>query len=113
MTIAKETHIRWNLQQSEDNPELAKWFFLIINYPREIEKYQSRILNHLQMIEDLRESSGKIEDSDLSYNLITFETRQGKIYWPEIYNGKVRRDENLYERKGKLSLEDYVSEQLG
>ncbi|PIN94559.1 hypothetical protein COU53_03040 [Candidatus Pacearchaeota archaeon CG10_big_fil_rev_8_21_14_0_10_30_48] len=112
MTIPKEAHIRWNIRQSEDNPELAKWFFLIVNYSREIETYQSRILEHLQMIDELREFRGKIKDSNLEYNLLTFNTRKGEINWSEIYNGKIRKDANLYERKGKLSLEDYVSEQL-
>lgn len=107
----KSRHVRWNWEPSPDNPDLARYHFVIVD-DRFREGILSRILIQLQEagpIEHIQTIEGKVEGTRLIYLFSTYDSKASPLVidWSKI--GKpFKQDGDLVERK-RGNIEDYVS----
>lgn len=106
----REKHIRWNCEQSPDNPLLMRYHVIVVDNRRRKEPFDE-IFQEISCIscgiEIIRTCEGNLGNSDLKYLFKSFDTPVGPgvIDWAKIRKGKpVRKDGRLlYERKrGKV-----------
>jgi ribosome biogenesis GTPase A len=103
-----ERQVWWNFVPNTEE-QLIDYFIVIINDSREIKKIQSRVITKLAPVDELRETAGPADN--LRYKILSFISNRKIESWEfkRIYDGKVKRDERLYERQnGFEGLERYV-----
>ncbi len=109
MAKKPERRIHYNFERAPyPNEDFAKWYFLIINEPREIGRILTRIYQQLQPIleEPTELTRGPIPNSGgLHFELLSLLTEKGEFPWNKyqaIYGGKWKKDRTLE----KLEQED-------
>lgn len=115
----RERHIRWNWEKSPDNPDMTRYFFVIVDdkgRDQKLEKILSNfrkktIINH--PFEFIRKSEGQVVNSGLRYLFAIYDSG----YSPNLIDffnvsAKVIMDNELYERKVG-NVEDYVERLFG
>ncbi len=119
MAKTVERQLLWYMY-STDVPERHFWNILIINEQREIDLAKQKLREELNPImEDTLVSlkpivtetlidGGKIEDSDLRYELFCLETMVSAINFANVYQGKVNWDRRLQPRRRKTSWYDFI-----
>lgn len=108
-----QRQIWWNFIPNPGDRNI-QYHFAIINDNREIRNLSSRIINALAPVDELEERKGKA--GNLNYNLMSFLSHVAIDYiqFSNIYEGKVRKDERLYdrERTGRDGLEEYIQKKI-
>jgi len=102
--------IIWNRvsEKIDEETESHKYWFLLINEPREIESKIQMIHENLKPIMDeIILDSGLISGnkSRISYKLICFKSSRFEFETSRIYKGNWKRDDRLDERI--ITIEDY------
>ncbi len=117
-----ERKIRWNVKTDTGEQEIMRhrWWFLIINELREIERIEQKIYDQIQTIDDLMIiDRGRIEKSKgLHYVVINFLSHKGPFsksrpFEISVYDGDMKRDRDLYQREKDDALFEYIQRQLG
>lgn len=107
-----DRHIRWNWEQSPDNPMLVRYHVVVVD-----DKKRSRILEGIFQqiqrvnsgIEVVRKVRGNVSGSKMKYLFSSFDASSAPSVINWTRTGKaVRQDTDLYERK-RGNIEDYVS----
>jgi hypothetical protein len=118
-TLKKSRHVRWNWEKSPDNPEMARYHFVIIDdkdrkgkVMKIIDTIKSRVASNYPF-EQIRSVEGKVKGTEFRYLFESYDS----LYSPSLFCmdcifKKNVRDTNLYERK-KGNIEDYVSNLYG
>ena len=104
-------HIRWNWEQSPDNPELVRYHFIDVD-DKNREGIMRKIIEQLTkygFVEKSRQSlKGKVKGSKFRYLFESYDSDQKPSMLDLSKLGKfIKRDYDLYERKVG-NLEDYV-----
>ncbi|MBS3172650.1 hypothetical protein J4438_03700 [Candidatus Woesearchaeota archaeon] len=92
--------IHYNLGQASPDEDTVKWYFLIVNEPREIELIRNRIYQQLQEIHTRGTlSEGLVPQSGgIHYELIWLTTLLGEFpsnKYQSVYGGLWKRDRTL------------------
>jgi len=109
----RERQLRWYVE-SESDPTIHHWSFLIINEPREIDRITQRIKKYLAPTDSEQIGSERqIPNSrGLHYKLVTIDSHNPKkpetINLSNIYNGERTEDRNLYQHKKPDGLANYI-----
>ncbi len=94
--------------------ENIQYHFSIINDNREIRNISSRIINELSPVDELEKRTG--DAANLNYCVMSFSSyvHIDERNLSNIYKGKIRKDERLYDRKtiGRDGLEAYVQKKI-
>ena len=109
-----ERHIRWNWEQSRDNPETARYHFVIVD-DRDREGILNQILEQLGVwggaLEPIRSVEDKVAGSEFRYLFRSYDVNQrpDMIDWTRLGTSgeRVKQDRDLRERQ-KGSIENYV-----
>jgi len=107
----------WNFKICQTEGEgLAEWYFVLVNYQRELKKITQRIIELLEPIEEPETRQGSLAGR-LKYRIIAFPvvSRVEPKRLQEVYDGERKRDERLYRRQrgeGLDGLESYVVNML-
>ena len=104
-------HIRWNWEQSPDNPEMARYHFVIVD-DRNRQTLMNKLIEWLSVTgacENIRSTEWKVRGDKCRYLFESYDSRSRPelIQWgnlPKI----IIRDRNLKERKVG-TIEDYVT----
>ena len=117
-----KSQIRWYAQSQSANsdaswnPDEHSWNVLIINRADKIKTYQNRLEEAASpIIEERNRTSGKVPNSNLSYKLISIQSRglhPSMLRWKSIFEGKTKRDRELRERTKTDTLEIYVDNNI-
>lgn len=108
----------WNLMTNPNIGEQidegkAAYYFLVVNKDeREIESISSKLYTFAGTCLE-EHIDGKV--NNFRYKLILLDTlnKSLNLYSLEkIYNGNLRQDKNLYERKSSVGLENYIISKL-
>lgn len=112
-----ERQVRWNVQSDSKEPaQPHTYFFVIINETREINRIEQKILGQLRPVDEFhKRTEGNIQDGrekKLKYRLISMKSSliSNNLNFPEIYNGTIIKDRELYERERQNGLEDYIDQ---
>ena len=100
-------------ERVDEESEKHKYWFLIIDGPREIENKKQLIFENLRPIinlETLRLRVVPKTKSRLKCELIRFETDSFNLDIKNIYKGKLIRDERLDDRI--IDIEEYVQNRI-
>lgn len=107
------TQLIWNLTANSEERNI-KYFFAIINAPREAEAIRNRLISALAPVEeiDFHERKGRIHQTN--YHILSLKSSVKLENLSQIYKGKIKKDERLYEREkdGMDGLEAYVISKL-
>jgi hypothetical protein len=108
----RERHIRWNWEESPDDPELARYHFVIVD-DKYREKTLEKFLHHLQSwggpINRVRETGGKVKGTEYRYLFVSCDSNQApKMLSSRKVSLPIKRDGDLRERV-RGSIEDYVA----
>lgn len=113
--LIKSRHIEWNLEKSPDRENCVRYHFVIVG-DKGRERTVNKILLQIQKIgsiQIIREIEGKVAGSDFRYFFGSYDT---EVAFREIELSKISlqkmQNSELYERKGKLNIEDYVAERF-
>jgi len=108
----RDRHVRWNCEKSEYDSERVRYPFVVVD-DRDREGTMMKIIEQLSAVssgvERIRCVGGKVKGTKLRYLFESFDSSVASenISWHKI--GKpIKRDRDLWERKGNLSIEDYV-----
>lgn len=109
--MRKERHVRWNWEQSPDNPDLVRYHFVVVD-DRDREGIMARIIGQLQMsgpLDLIRRVEGGVGGSKLRYLFESYDCSAGSkmIDWNKV-GKKIRDDERLKERV-RGDIVDYVA----
>jgi hypothetical protein len=114
-----ERKLLWYMY-STDIPERHFWNILLVNEPREIFGIRQKLREELNpLVEDTSVSlnpivsetvidNGKIENSELNYELFCLETTVSAVNFSNVYKGKVKWDRRLQPRKSKDGWFDFI-----
>jgi hypothetical protein len=104
-----ERQLLW-YKSSQPFPERHSWNFLAINEMREIKIIRQNIYDSLKpIVEEKPIDKGRIESSDLFYELFCLITPIYQIDFSEIYQGKIKRDRRLQPRINKEGWNNLIN----
>mgnify|MGYP001578730259 CR=1 FL=1 len=111
----------WTDSQSQHddsswNPDGHTINLLIVNREDKIPGILQKLYEQLAPVQSkLQRTSGRIQNSELSYQFHTIHARNSHpddIKWPSIFRGKITKDRELRERSKKDTLEIYVDSHI-
>lgn len=108
-------HVRWNWEQSPDNPDLVRYHFIIVDDKFRAAKLEQIKENMRKKVfvnypfEEIRRLEGKVVGTDYRYLFVTLDTAYHRnLVSFESVSKNIKKDTNLIERK-KGTIEDYVA----
>ena len=104
-----ERQLLWYMT-STNFPERHSWNFLVVNELREISLIKQKLYENLgYVVEEEIIDNGKVENSDLFYELFCLKATKREIDFSRIYKGKARKDRILQPRKSSGGWNDLIN----
>jgi len=112
---SKARHIRWNHEQSPDNPELVRYHIIIVD-DKDREGKLTKTLRTMQekvamnySFEEIRKTEGQFVGTEYRYLFVSYDTAYSpKLFGPSEVSKNLKQDSALRERK-RGNIEDYVA----
>ena len=100
--------IYWNVRAESPPDEVHTWYFLVFNELKMIDRIRQRIFAQLKPVENITTYCDEtIKGKDLRVLCFSCESPTNELRGQkEIYDGKWRKDDELYQRPGLESLID-------
>lgn len=109
MSKEVKRRIHWNTEAADTADGSVRWYFLIVNEPREIGRIRERIFTQLQPVYEYNAIDTALVPSSggMHYELMSLETQQGKF--PSnpkqtVYGGHWKRDRRLETKQKESAL---------
>ncbi|MEK6913314.1 MAG: hypothetical protein AABW47_01445 [Nanoarchaeota archaeon] len=103
-----ERQLLW-YKYSKSHPESHEYYILLINEQREIKGIKQQLHDELKpIVEERLIDKGKIENSDLFYNLFCMVSTKSELDLSRVYQGKVRKDRRLQPRMTLGGWNDFI-----
>jgi len=101
--------ILWNTERAEQGTNTVRWYFLLVNEPRELGRIRERIFTQLQPIYDYKaiDTSLVPNSGGIHYELFYLESECGKFPSNQkqtVYGGLWKRDRRLESRQNESGL---------
>ena len=104
-----ERMLRW-YKSSESCPEIHHWYFLAVNKKREIQQIKQKLYDNLgYIVEEAVIDNGRFGDSGLFYELFRIDATKYDLDFSLVYNGKVKKDRVLQQRKTSSGWNDLIN----
>ena len=117
--VGIERQLLWYMY-STDIPERHFWNILLINQPEKITLIRQKLREELNplvegtlvslnpIVTETLIDNGKIENSELHYELFCLESTVSAVNFSNVYQGKVKWDRRLQPRKRKNGWNDFI-----
>lgn len=108
--IKIQKQLLWDVR-SKEFPDRHNFVLVAIDNRTESNKTEQKVKEKIQPTEGVRSETRKINKTCNLSRTIRFTSYRKSIddiEWKEIYQGRIKRDTNLYERQKKGILENYI-----